>query len=106
MALGGIETIDRLALRLEFAFMVEVTSSDMSLLSETSRAEFDKSKMTNEFGDDNASTPGSRDKVAGTTEVGVRKSVHRGPGKCGRIEVLLKPKVVLEKDVAGSEDGG
>jgi len=49
VALGGIEVIDRLALRLEFAFMVEVTSSDMSLLFGIPRSVFNKTQMTNEF---------------------------------------------------------
>ena len=100
MALKGIETIDRLALRLEFAFMVEVTSSDMSLLVGTPHTVFDKARMANEFGSDEASTPGRRDKIAGTTEVGVGKNVYGGEGR--GMEVLLRAKVVLEKDVVRS----
>ena len=102
VGLKGIETIDRLALRLEFAFMVEVTSSDMSLLFEAPRVLFDEARMTDEFSPDSASTAGRQDKVAGTTEVGVGKSVSGGPGKGRRVDVLLKVKVVLEKDIAGS----
>jgi len=102
VALKGIETIDKLALRLKFVFMVEITSSDMSLVFQTPHAVFDKATMTNEFEADNTSTPGRRDRVAGTTEVGVRKSVCEGPGGGRRTEVLLRAKVVLEKDVAGS----
>jgi len=99
VALSGLETIDRLALRLDTAFMVEVASSDMSLVFETPLTVFDETRMTNEFGSDEASTPGRRDKVAGTTEVGVKQSVCGGRDKGRRTEVLLKTKVVLEKDV-------
>ena len=102
VALRGIETIDRLAVRLESAFMVEVTSSDMSLLFETPYTVFNKARMIDEFGSDGVSTPGRRDKVAGTAEVGVAKSVCGRRGEGRRMEVLLKPKVVLEKDVTGS----
>jgi hypothetical protein len=98
VALKGIETIDRLVLRLESAFI----SSDMSLLFETPRTVFDKTRMTNECGSDEASTPERRDRVAGTTEVGVGKGVCGKPGESRRVEVLLKAKVVLEKDVTDS----
>lgn len=102
VALAGIETIKQLALRLESVFMVEVSSSDMYLRVGTPRALFDETRMANEFESDEASTPGRRDKVAGTTEVGVEKSVYVGRGKDRRTEILLKPKVVLEKDVSSS----
>jgi hypothetical protein len=55
--------------------------------------------MTNDFESDGTSTPRKRDRVAGTTEVGVGKSVGGGPGESRRVEVLLKTKVILEKDV-------
>lgn len=61
VALREIEKIDRLALRLESAFMVEITSSDMSLLFETPHTAFDGARMIDEFGSDEASTPGRRD---------------------------------------------
>jgi len=80
--------------------MVEVASSDMSLLFEPSRTVFDKTRMINEFDED--STPGARDEVAGTIEVGVWKSVGGKQGEGRRTEVLLRTKVVLEKDVADS----
>ena len=98
VALKGIETIARLALRLELAFMVEVASSDMSLLFEPPRTVFDKTRMINEFDED--STPGARDEVAGTIEVGVGKCAGggRSEGRC--MEVLLKAKIILEKDIA------
>jgi len=51
--------------------------------------------MVNEFGSNEDFTPGRRDKVAGTTEVGVKESV--GGGR--RTEVLLKAKAVSEKEV-------
>jgi len=79
--------------------MVEVASSDMTLLFKEPRTVFDETSMVNEFGSDKASTPGRRDKVAGTTEVGVKKSVCGGRDKGKRTDVLLKAKVVLEKDV-------
>ena len=96
--LERIETIIQLSLRLEFAFMVEVISGDMSLLFEAADTVFDNAKMTNEFGSE-TSTPKRRDRVAGTTEVGVGKSVCGGPGESRREGILLKTKVILEKDV-------
>ena len=86
--------------RLETTFMVDVTSSDMSLLFEAMETVFDAATMTNEFGSNGPSVSGRQDRVAGTTEVGVAKSVYEGPGKTRR-GLLLKPKVVLEKDVVG-----
>ena len=59
--------------------------------------------MTNEFEPDHAPTgPGREDRVAGTTEVGVGETVCEGPGEVRRREILLKTKVVLEKDVIDS----
>jgi len=102
VALEGIESIIRLTERLEFVFMVEVTSSDISLLSETPGTLFDGARMVNEFAsDDTPATPGGQDRIAGTTEVGVGKSTS-GPGEDRQAEILLKTKVVLEKDVIGS----
>jgi hypothetical protein len=98
VALERIEKIIQLSLRLEFAFMVEVISGDMSLLFEAADTVFDNAKMTNEFGSE-TSTPKRRDRVAGTTEVGVGKSVCGGPGERRRERILLKTKVILEKDV-------
>jgi len=100
VALKGIETIDRLVLRLEVAFMEEVASSDMSLLFGTPQTTFDETRMINEFEPCEVSTPGRRDKVAGTTEVGVGKSMCGGRGEDRRTEILTKAKVVLEKDLA------
>ena len=92
----------KLAQRLELAFMVEVTSSDMFLLFEATDTIFDDTKMTNEFESSDGSTPGKRDKIVGTTEVGVGKSISDGAGKGRRTEILLRPKVVLEKDAVKS----
>ena len=103
VALGGIESIIRHALRSESAFRVEVTSSDMALLFETSGAEFDEARMSNDYGSNDARTLGKRDRIAGTTEVGVGKRICGGPDESHREEILLKTKVVLEKDVL--EDG-
>ena len=96
VALQEIGEIIQLCLRLESAFMVEVTSSDLSLLFEARNTVFDSARMTNEFG----SAPlGSRDRIVGTTEVGVGKSTSGKAGKGRQMKVLLKAKVVLEKDV-------
>ena len=81
--------------------MVDVLSCDMSLLFETSDTVFDEARMTNEFGSDSVFRPGRGDRVAGTTEVGVEKSIHGVPGGNRRVEILLKTKVVLERDVVG-----
>ena len=88
------------AQRLETAFMVEVASSDLSLLYGYPDTAFDEAKMINEFGSDSACKPGKEGKIVGTTEVGVEKSIC-GQGKTGRAETLLKAKVVLEVDVVG-----
>ena len=103
-AASRIETINKLALRLERAFMVDITSSDMRLLFEAPSTSFDDKRMSKEC--DSDSTPGGQvTKVAGTTEVGVEKTVYekRGEGRPGESRcttVLLKAKVVLEKDIA------
>jgi hypothetical protein len=102
VALEGIDTIIQLCLRLELAFKVEVISSNVYLLVEAPDTLFDDARMINEFESDGASTPGGQERVAGMTEVGVGKNVCGGPGESRRVEVLLKTKVVLEKDVVGS----
>ena len=79
--------------------MVDVTSSDMTLLFEAQDVVFDEARMANEFGSDSVFRPGRGDKIAGTTEVGVGKSVRGGPDGSRRVEILLKTKVVLENDV-------
>ena len=99
VALQEIGEIIQLCLRLETAFMVEVTSSDLSLLFEAPNAVFDGARMTNEFGSDISSPLGSRNGIVGTTEVGVGKSTSGRAGKSRQMKVLLKAKVVLEKDV-------
>ena len=103
VALEEIESIIQLSLRSELAFRVEVMSSDMTLLFEAAGAVFDGMRMTDEFGSDGAPIPEGQDRIAGTTEVGVGKSVSGGPGESRRAYILLKTKVVLEKDVR--EDG-
>lgn len=99
VALEGIEAIIRLALRSELAFMVEVKSSDMTLLVEAPGTVFDDARMTDEYESGAATTSEQQDKVAATTEVGVGKRIPGGPGEGRRVEVMLKTKVVLEKDV-------
>lgn len=91
-----IEAIDRLAVRLETVFMVDISSSDMCLLFENSCTTFDGTRMTKEYESDENS---GQDTVAGTTEVGVEKSIGRR-GEPPLTQVLLKTKVVLEKDLA------
>ena len=103
VALERIESMIRIAQRLEAAFMVDVTSSDMTLLFEAQNVVFDEVRMANEFGSDSVFRPERGDRIAGTTEVGLVKSVRGGPDGSRRAEVLLKTKVVLEKDVV--EDG-
>ena len=95
-----IEEMIRTAQRLEKAFMVDVTSCDMSLIFHYPDVLFEDAKMANEFGADSAAEPG-KEVVAGTTEVGVRKIVWKKPGEPRHVEILLKPKVVLERDVVG-----
>jgi len=108
VALDGIESIIRLSLRLETAFMVEVTSSDMSLMFAAPGAAFDDTIMANEYGSDGIAAPEKRDewgrryRIAGTTEVGIRKSICEGPGKGRRTVILLKTNVVLNMDVGGT----
>ena len=91
----------RTAQRLKAAFMVDVTSSDMALLFATPDIAFDDARMIDEFGSDGGSKSEGQDRVAGTTEVGVEKSTCEKPGEARRTEILLKIKVVLEKDVIG-----
>ena len=55
VALERIEPMIRIAQRLEAAFMVDVTSSDMTLLFEAQDVVFDEARMTNEFGSNNVS---------------------------------------------------
>ena len=85
------------AQRLETVFMVDITSCNMALLFEAPDTVFNEERMTNEFESDSGFKPG--DKIAGTTEVGVEKRICGGPGEIGRVDILLKPRVVLEGDV-------
>jgi hypothetical protein len=103
VALKGIETIIQLAQSLESAFMVDVTSSDISLLFEAPDTVFDEARMIDEFRSGGPHVPGRQDRIVGTTEVGVGKSVSGG-GKNRRTQILLKTKVVLRKDVVGDEE--
>jgi len=98
VALEGIEKIIRHAIRLESAFKVEVTSSDMSLLFEAPGTMFDDAKMADDNGSGGVPVPERQDRIAGTTEVGVEKSIRKA-GESRHTEVLLKTKVVLERDV-------
>ena len=101
VGLEGIKSMKQTAQRLETAFMVDVTSSDMSLLCGYSGTVFNDAEMTNDFGSDSVSKPGGQYTIAGTTEVGVKKTIWGGRGETEYVEILLKPKIVLEKDVVG-----
>ncbi|KAF9783734.1 hypothetical protein BJ322DRAFT_1109583 [Thelephora terrestris] len=98
VALQEIEKIIQLSQGLESAFMTEITSSDVSLLSEAPGTVFLDARMVNEFGSDISSNLRSCNRIVGTTEVGVGKGTSGG-GKTRHTKVLLKTKVVLEKDV-------
>ena len=100
--LEGIKSMIEISQRLETAFMIDVASSDLSLLYGDPDTMFDKAKMANEFGSDSACKPGEEGKIVGTTEVGVEKSIC-GQGEIRLAETLLKAKVVLEEDVVEDE---
>jgi hypothetical protein len=93
-----IETIDRLAARLESVFMVDITSSDMRILYDSPSTGFDHTRIADKCKSDGDSTPKGQDKVMVTAEVGVVKSVGRR-GQPSHAQVLLIAKVVLEKDL-------
>ena len=95
----GVAIIERLALRLESIFTQDILPCDVCLLYEAPCSVFDAGRMTREIESDDAPTPRGQDKVAGTTEVGLEKSVSLGRGKGRRTQILLKAKVVLEKDL-------
>lgn len=77
--------------------MVDIASCDMSLLYVHPRTEFNDARMSTEF-ESNRSATRRQGKVAGVTEVGVEKRVgKRGEGL--RTKVLLKAKVILERDL-------
>ena len=78
--------------------MVKVTSNDMVLLFEAPDTVFDDARMADEFESDGATASERQDRIAGTTKVGVWKSISEGAGK-GPTEILLKTRVVLERDV-------
>ena len=99
-ALEGIKSMIETVQRLETAFMVDVASSDLSLLYGHPDTMFNKAKMTNKLESDGACKPGKEGKIVGTTEVGVEKSICE-QGETRHAETLLKVKVVLEKDVVG-----
>lgn len=98
----GIEAIDRLTRRLEYIFIADILSGDMCLLFESPYTEFDGVSMTRVLDHDQGSIPADQNKLAGTTEVGLGKSVFEAErGEVGILaEVLLKAKVVLEWDLA------
>jgi len=75
----------------------------LSLLFEAPDTVFDNARMADEFGSDGTSISGKHYRIVGTTEVGIGKSISVGPGEILRTGVLLKTKVVLEKDVGRGE---
>ena len=104
----GIESIIRLALRLELAFMQDIRSSNMTLLFEVPGVVFDDARMVKDSWSEYAPAPGPGEegKIAGTTEMGVGKSVCGGPDESRPAVILLKTTVVLEKDIIeGGEYG-
>jgi len=80
--------------------MVDIVHSDIWLLFEGPRTVFDDTRMAKECESGEASTHWRQDKVAATTEVGVEKSVRGLQGEGRRTEIMLKAKVVLERDLA------
>ena len=82
--------------------MVDIASSDMYLLFQSPRTVFDGTKMTKEFESNSAPSLQSEDTVAGTTEVGVGRSVSGVEADGPSVQVLLKAKVVLENDLTDS----
>ena len=90
-------------MRLESVFMEDIMSCDMCLLYEPPCAKFDGTTMTREDESDKTPIPKGKDNVAGTTEVGVEKSVCLGQGGGRHTQVLLKTTVVLEKDLVESQ---
>ena len=101
--LEEIELIIRLSLLLEFTFKVEITSSNMSLLFETPGTVFNGARMTNDSGFTSGPTPEGLDRIVGTVEVGLGKTVCGRPDESQRAQILLKTKVVLEKDFVADE---
>ena len=99
-ASNGIEIINRLALRLESMFMADITSTDMYLLFEAAGTPFDDTRMSKEFWSNQLSTSRRRDKVAGTTGVGVARASCGERGEAQRMKYMSKAKVVLESDLA------
>ena len=106
VALDGIKSIVRLSLRLDSVFRLDINSSDMFLLFATRGTAFNDETMNNEYGSDSIPTPGKQDergrryRIAGTTEVGLGKSICEGPSKDRCTVILLKVNVVLNTDVA------
>jgi len=96
----GVETVERLTLRLVSMFIADVTASDMCLLFETPGTMYDGARVTKEFEPDQASATGERCKVAGTAGVGIEKSVFDEQNESRSTVILLKARVVLEEDLA------
>ena len=88
MAFEIIASTIRTAQRLEAAFMVDVTSSNMALLLEAPDTGFDQARMANEFESDGASRPGGGDEIG----LRVEKSICGGPGGIRRAKILLKAR--------------
>lgn len=96
----GVETVEKLTLRLVSMFIADVTSSDMCLLFETPGTMYDGARVTKEFEPDQASATGERCRVVGTAGVGIEKSVFDEQNESRSTVVLLKARVVLEDDLA------
>jgi hypothetical protein len=83
VALERIESMIRTAKRLESAFMVDITSSNMALLFENPGTLFDEARMTNEFGPDSAFKPGRGTRLRGQQKWALRRAYAEVQGKLG-----------------------
>ena len=79
--------------------MVDITSSDVALLFDAPDTVFDDARIINEFGSAGAPKPVRGDRIAGTTEMEVGKSMSGGAGKSRRAQILSKTKVILRENV-------
>ena len=89
----------QLAMRLGSVLVLEIAFSDMTPLYEVPGTRSDDTRISNEYGSDGGPTPSGQEIVAGTTEVRFAKRVSEEAGKGHRVELLLKTKVVLEREV-------
>jgi len=95
-----IMAIIEATLQLDDTIKTKIASCDMSVYVVPPGATFDEERMANEFGEDGTEGRGERWIVAGTMETGLLQ-------RSGNVEkVLLRPKVILERDLVESEGEG